>query len=368
MARFRTWLEPALGVGVFMMSGTISVRRQLVGARASVVASMVVLAGCAGMTPQLVSPTLDGEAVARSVGEHQKLITALQSDAEVLGYASADWYEVSLAGFNYVDDQCAVYFDSLFAFNRRTSATKSALSAFGQTTSAILEITGAASATMAIIAQAFGLASAMTDVVAGTFLYELPPANTKKFVEKVMTAYKKKASDERGSINSRSSAYSAVRGYLNLCLPVTIEGQLIEHISDAVAEAKDDGSGTNIEVGTRSVRPSDLITSPDIVLPPVFTAPAEARGRNPYEQGVHPEQWKTIQLAICATVDGDPGDATHAAMAEFFAGYGEPDPGITTRGIGPEQMEVLLRAVEDANGQTCTQRNVANARAAGARL
>lgn len=328
--------------------------------------AMVGLAGCAGMTPQLVSPTLDGEAVARSVGEHQKLITALQSDAEVLGYESADWYEVSLAGFNYVDDQCAVYFDSLFAFNRRASATKSALSAFGQTTSAILEITGAASTTMAIIAQAFGLASAMTDVVAGTFLYELPPANTKKFVEKVMTAYKKKASDERGTINSRSSAYSAVRGYLNLCLPVTIEGQLIEHISDAVAEAKDDGSGTNIEVGTRSVRPSDLISSPDIVLPAIPTTPTG--NGNTYERGISSEQWKTVQLAICAKPDGDPGVATHAAMAEFFAGYGEPDPGITTRGIGPEQMEILLRAVEDANGQTCTQRGVANARAAGARL
>lgn len=341
-------------------------RRRLPGVRICIVAaSVVALTGCAGVTPQLVSPTLDGDAVARSVTEHQKLIGALQADAEVMGYASADWYEVALAGFNYVDDQCAVYFDSLFAFNRRTSATKSALSAFGQTTNAILEITGAASATMAIIAQAFGLASAMTDVVAGTFLYELPPANTKKFVEKVMGAYKKKAADERHSIDSRASAYSAVRGYLNLCLPVTIEGQLIEHISDAVAEAKPDGNATNIEVATRSVRPSDLISNPDIRLPEVFTPPPGRPGKNDYERGISATQWRVVQAAICAQVDGDPGEATHRALAEFFEGAGAPDPGITTRGIGPEQMDVLRRAVRDANGRSCAERGISGPREAG---
>ena len=53
-------------------------------------------------------------------------------------------------------------------------------------------------------------------------------------------------------------------------------------------------------------------------------------------------------------------------MAEFFDGYGEPDPEITTRGIGPVQMDALRKAVREASGQSCADRQVANAREAGA--
>lgn len=352
------------------MAALNSTRRHVAGAgivvRAFAAALVILVAACSSLTPRVVSPKLDGRAVATSVSEHKILIEALRADADVLGYGGSDWYEVALAGFNYVDDECAVYFDSLFAFNRRTAAIKSGLNAFDQTTSAILQITGTASVTMGVIAQAFGLAGSMTDVVAGTFLYELPPANTQKFVQKTMAAYKQAADDKRGSINSPASAYSAVRGYLNMCLPVTIEGQLIEHISDSVAEPKAGRTGTNIEVSVRSAGPADVLANADIRLPAVALPPAEAPGLNAYEKLVRRGQWEAVQLAICAEVDGNPGSATHEAMAEFFDGYGEPDPEITTRGIGPVQMDALRKAVREANGQSCADRQVANAREAGA--
>jgi hypothetical protein len=293
-------------------------------------------------------------------------MTALQVDPGVLGYTSADWYEVALAGFNYVDDQCAVYFDSLFAFNRRTAAIKSGLTAFDKTSAAIMEITGTATVTMSVIAQAFGLAGSMTDVVAGTFLYDLPPANTMRFVQKTMGAYKGAVSNARPSINSPASAYGAVRGYLNLCLPVTIEGLLIDRISDTKAQAAADSTGTNIEVDVRSSASAGLLDGPDQRLQPVVTPPPEAPGYNPYEKGVKPKQWRAVQLAICAEVDGTPGPGTHAAIAEFLEGYGAPDPEVTTRGIGLSQMDVLRKAVRDADGQSCSQRGISGPREAGA--
>lgn len=293
-------------------------------------------------------------------------MSALQSDAQDLGFAGADWYEVSLAGFNYVDDQCAVYFNSLFAFNRRTAAVKSGLMAFDKTSAAIMDITGVATVTMSAISQVFGLAGSMTDVVAGTFLYDLPPANTQRFVDKNMTEYKIAISGHRNAIDSPASAYAAIRGYLNLCLPVTIEGQLIDRISDTKPQATARSAGPNIVI---DVSPSNtLLSSVNEPLPPIPPPPSTKRGLNDFENDVDPEVWRAVQQAICTKPDGDPGATTHLAIADFFIGYGEADPDITTRGIGRQQMDVLMRAVNDAAGQSCKARGVADAKAAGKRV
>lgn len=73
-----------------------------------------------------------------------------------------------------------------------------------------------------------------------------------------------------------------------------------------------------------------------------------------------------MQRAICAKEDGDPGAATHAAIAEFFEGYGAADPEIVTRGIGPVQMDALRKAARDAKNQTCAERQLSGPREAGA--
>lgn len=330
-------------------------------AHALTIGAALVLAGCSSFTPKVVSPTLNGDAVVATVSEHTKLIAALQADADQIGYTGSDWYEVSLAGFNYVDDQCTVYFDSLFAFNRNVSAVKSGLSAFNQTAAAIMQITGTAEVTMAVIAQAFGLAGSMTDVVAGTFLYELPPANTRRFVEKTMAAYKNAVAEHRSTINSKASAYSAVRGYLNLCLPVTIEGLLIDRIADTKAKSTVDVTGTNIEIDVRSSASTGLLDNASSKLPPVREAVPSPAGLNFTEKHIEPGDWAKIQRALCAPEDKVPGPGTHAAMMEFFAGRGQADDGIATNGIGALQLSALREAVEHAADRTCAERQVANA-------
>lgn len=345
------------------MVGVVARRRAAANllVRATSIGIVLVLAACSSLTPKVVSPTLNGDAVVATVSEHTKLMAALQADADEIGYASSDWYEVSLAGFNYVDDQCTVYFDSLFAFNRNVSAVKSGLSAFNQTAAAIMQITGTAEVTMGVIAQAFGLAGSITDVVAGTFLYELPPANTRRFVEKTMAAYKNAASDHRSTINSKASAYSAVRGYLNLCLPVTIEGLLIDRISDTKAKSTVDSTGTNIEIDVRSSASTGLLDNAGSKLPQVRDDTPSPAGLNFIEKRMLPADWSKIQRAICAPEDGVPGAGTHAAMMEFFAGRDQPDEGIATNGIGTLQLSALSEAVESAAGRTCAERQVANA-------
>src|SRR5690242_19437523 len=100
------------------MAGILDARHaaaRLLAAALSIGMALAV-AACSSFGPKVVSPTLNGDVVAATVGEHTKLMQALQVDADQIGYSGSDWYEVSLAGFNYVDDQCTVYFDSLFAY------------------------------------------------------------------------------------------------------------------------------------------------------------------------------------------------------------------------------------------------------------
>jgi hypothetical protein len=174
-----------------------------------------------------------------------------------------------------------------------------------------------------------------------------------------MGAYKDAASQHRGTINSRASAYSTLRGYLNLCLPVTIEGQLIDRISDMKAESKVNSTGTNIEI---DVRPSaSVLDNAGVPLPAIPTAVPSPQGLGFVEQHIRPSDWRKIQRALCVAEDGVPGSSTHAALSEFFEGRGEPDPDIGSSGIGTVQASILTAAVAESAGRTCAARGAANA-------
>ena len=177
-----------------------------------------------------LSPVLEADAVERSSGRVRRVMAALAQDA-----GGGSYYDVTEAGFNYIDDRCMEYFSELFYLNRRREATKAGLGAFDKTTSAILAATGAATLTMGVIAQAFGLASNLADIAAGTYLYQLPPATTLSFVKKLQGAYREAASAKRGQINSPATAYHIIQEYLSLCLPPVIEAKLVEHVADAAA-------------------------------------------------------------------------------------------------------------------------------------
>ena len=111
-------------------------------------------------------PVLDAADVERAASHRARILDALVRDAGY-GDRTVDWYDVTIAGFNYVDDSCSQYFDRLFKLQRKRDAARSAISVIGQTTNAVLAVTGAAQLSMAVVAQAFGLSSSLTDIAAG---------------------------------------------------------------------------------------------------------------------------------------------------------------------------------------------------------
>lgn len=177
---------------------------------------MATLYGCMANPTQHyvgIPPVIDPAGVEESSSRINRIMTALARDT-----GGGTYYDLTEAGFNYVDDRCMEYFSELFYLNRRREATKAGLNAFSQTTNAILAASGASTLSMAAVTQAFGLASNLTDIAAGTYLYQLPPATTLTFVRKLQGAYREAVSAKAGQINTPTTSYHLIQDYLALCL------------------------------------------------------------------------------------------------------------------------------------------------------
>jgi hypothetical protein len=261
-------------------------------------------------------PIMDGVAVKHASENQLLILRALADDAQITFSSNTDWYQVAQAGFNYVDDECRLYFNGLFFLNRDREQIKAGLTAAGATTAAILGVTGASTASMAIVAQAFGLGASVTDVVAGTYLYQLPPASTLAFVKQLQLAYREGAAARNSSIRTSSwAAYYTIQEYLSLCLPPTIEARIAEHVATARAVPDPTSGGIGITVVSpppisRAALRASIVSDVNAPLPASLQTP-RIPGKNrfgPFEQSMSVSDIKTIQAALCSKVDGDLGD------------------------------------------------------------
>lgn len=208
-------------------------------------------------------PVIVAASVETSTDNQIRILTALAKDANVEPNRPLFWYEVTQAGFNYIDDQCTIYFRELFFLNRDKDQIKAGLAAAGATTAAILGVTGASAKSIAVVAQAFGLASISTDLIAGTYLYQMPPATAQGFVKEMQLAYRSGAYTRRTLINSPSTSYHALQDYLSLCLPPTIEAQIADHIAKARVVADPATSTSGPSFGLNVVTPPPM-TRPEL--------------------------------------------------------------------------------------------------------
>ncbi|WP_147294004.1 hypothetical protein [Ciceribacter selenitireducens] len=306
-------------------------------------------------------PVLDAADVERAASHRKRILDALVRDAGY-GDKTVDWYDVTVAGFNYVDDSCSQYFDRLFKLQRKRDAARSAISVIGQTTNAVLAVTGAAQLSMAVVAQAFGLSSSLTDIAAGTYLYQLPPAPTRQFVAKLAAAYRDGTARQRESIAaSPVVAYSHIRGYLDLCLPAGIEAQLIEHIGAATATARANPHSSGVTVAVASIRSPEVARA--LQEPAGSSAPLPSSPRpkptSPYV--IDGEVVGRIQSTLCLTPDRKLGPETRAAIKEFFRGRGEERPDLDATGLTEKDVRLLDKVAELARGRTCAARGVKTA-------
>lgn len=328
----------------------------------------VLLVGCNGTLDltEGIAPVLNGASVESASSNRQVVLDALRRDAGY-GGVTPGWHDVTLAGFNYVDDACSAYFDRLFKLNRRKDAIRSALSVGGQTTNAILFATKASQLSITVVAQAFGLTSSLTDIVSGTYLYQLPPATTKAFVSELTRAYRRGVEAQKGEIDTPAEAYGYIRGYLDLCLPATIEASLVEHVSAAAAVPVKATGGGSVEIQIGSVR--DPVVAAALQEPSSVTKPLPPQNVRPefkrFSDAITLDRLEAIQTLVCAPSDGKAGPETDMAIREFLRGRGSLREDFEATGLSSSEVAMLADDAALAGGKPCAERGVKDAFNAG---
>jgi len=322
-----------------------------------------ILGGCtANPTHRYVgpSPIIDATSVEQSSSRINRIMNALARDT-----GGGTYYDLTEAGFNYIDDRCMEYFSELFFLNRRREAVKAGFNAFNQTTSAVLAAADASTLSMAVVAQAFGLASSLTDIATGTFLYQLPPATTLTFVRKQQGAYRDGVAARASQIRTPTAAYRLIQDYLALCLPPVIEANLVEHVADARAAPVRGGSIANIQIDvstnttTRPVPTIDPIgRASDPVKPVKPPVAVQPNAKGSYEPRLTRERVTRIQRSLCvSSANGIIDEATRVAVDEFFRGVqtgatGRTYPSAREGGIQAVHEDKLIQAEGFVEG-TC---------------
>lgn len=165
------------------------------------------------------------------------------------------WLKVTTFGMNVIDQKCDVYMSDLFKLNRERSRNDSILKSMQAASTAIVGASVAANKSklpLLSIASAFGLVESINDEASKTYLFEQIPGIVADKVRQARNLYRQRTvpllSNSRtltSPIYDEASAYRALRDYLSLCLPQTIEGNFLQTYiasSPSVKVAASDGS------------------------------------------------------------------------------------------------------------------------------
>ena len=146
-------------------------------------------------------------------------------------YDPAVWWQFVQAGMNDIDRRCDAYLTWLDNVRRSREPILNQISQTGAVTQTILAATGVGVNPMAIVAAAFGLASSTFTNVNSRLITELDHSTVQAVVLSKQTEYRKSligdAKDKpKVIIASRPAAIYALRSYLRLCMPMTIETEI----------------------------------------------------------------------------------------------------------------------------------------------
>lgn len=165
------------------------------------------------------------------------------------------WLKVTTFGMNVIDQKCDVYMSDLFKLNRERNRNDSILKSMQAASTAIVGASVAANKSkipLLSIASAFGLVESVNDEASKTYLFEQIPGVVADKVRQARNLYRQRTvpllSSSRtltSPIYDEATSYRALRDYLSLCLPQTIEGNFLQTYiaaSPTVKVAASDGT------------------------------------------------------------------------------------------------------------------------------
>lgn len=154
-----------------------------------------------------------------------------------------DWFNVAEWGFNIGRQDCEIYLDNLFRMNREKQRNDSMLVAMGTAAAAIVTGTSHSQKALSVLAAAFGLTAALNDALFQSYLFTELPGLIANKVKELQDAYRD--SVEKAPVGAKGythtpittpeAAYNVIQNYYHICLPQTIDGTLLQAVSDTSA-------------------------------------------------------------------------------------------------------------------------------------
>jgi hypothetical protein len=150
---------------------------------------------------------------------------------------SYQWKRFGASAFTLADEECDNYMAAIRRVNIARRQATQELNLVGTATTAALGIAQVAREAVALTATSFGVAQASIDNLASGVLYDLPPSAVNDLVRRVRSEYESTISrNGEAPWADRPTTFRTIRGYVELCLPVVIEGQIAASITAAVPQ------------------------------------------------------------------------------------------------------------------------------------
>lgn len=246
------------------------------------------------------------------------------SDTQCLGATPnpAAWDLIVQAGLNDVDRRCDSYLAWLDDRRRTNSAVLKELGDIAVASQAIMRVSGVSANPITLAGLAFGLAADTFTNVNSRLILEVDKTTVQTLVLRRRSDYRIELKGVR--IENRPAAVHALRSYLNICTPFTIETD----INSTITVFQQTGAGglvtkpplVSAQTIGRPIAATDRIARQERA--PIVVNPKFAEILDPYDPEAHSVGFvSSLQRAMCVPRNeiGDPGPATKALIAIFEA-------------------------------------------------
>jgi hypothetical protein len=269
-----------------------------------------------------------------------------------------DWSLLVQAGLNDVDRRCDSYLAWLDDRRRTNTAVLKELGDLTVASQAIMRVAGVSANPITLAGLAFGLAADTFINVNSRLLLEVDKTTVQTLVLRRRNEYR--VTLQTVSIANRPAAIYALRSYLSICTPFTIETDINATITvfQSVGPGGLDNKGPLITPKTIPAQRADK---------PIIVTPGPARplrtALTPFEEKMGLDQARSIQRILCVEDTGDfgvLGSPTRRSLIDFMAAQGVTSAGkIET----PSDVTVLTSAVTSV--KSCAIEKLANAYESG---
>jgi hypothetical protein len=241
----------------------------------------------------------------------------------------ATWSAVVRAGMNDIDERCDGYLTWLDNVRRSQAPITKQLADTAAATALIMQATGSNAAAMAVVAAAFGFASNTFTNISSRLILEVPHSTVQAVVLSRQKAYR---DDLFGIppvlIPNRPAAVYALRSYLRLCMPMTIEMEINNTVATfergGVAALTAGGGpvssgGSNPKTRFISAKSVGVAPAPiRSVSTPIPVVTPTATGNEPTD----PVVIAGIRRALCLPESGGLDDEAHRRLGLYLDSIG----------------------------------------------